>query len=267
MNNPTLTEIKKYNASQELSERLQGGDILAMDFESRMQRAKEQGFDIDWPIYSGTYGKKAKEMLPYGETSDDQKVNVFGGIFGSHSENTASSHGTTMQKFFVKNHINSDDIRMEAIYGDGYENALEAIREVLEGRSPDVEVTDEEIGEVMDFAFEGRDMYDIEGYDNPDDFFESMTADRADDLFGKIVSTGNFENIGEVSHDLQGLKGVAARKMGYDSVGMVDEHGESVLMLNGRYADSAFDPANKDSSNLLGSAVAGIGSLVLMGAL
>ena len=235
---------------------------LAMDAASRMQRAKEQGFDTDNPIYSGTYGKKAKEILPYGKTSGDQPVNVFGGIFGSHSENTASSHGPTMQKFLTKNHINSDDIRMEAFYDDdGYEKASSAIMDVLKERSPDGIVTDEEVGEVMDFAFDGRNMYDLYThveYGDADDFFESMTADRADELFGRWISSGNAENIGEVSHDLQGLKGVAARAMGYDSVGMVDEHGESVLILNGRYADdAAFDPAKKDSSNLLASLGAG----------
>jgi len=46
--------MSKAKILEELAERVKGGDSLAMDFASRMQRAKEQGFDTDTVYYHGT---------------------------------------------------------------------------------------------------------------------------------------------------------------------------------------------------------------------
>jgi N12 class adenine-specific DNA methylase len=51
----------------------------------------------------------------------------------------------------------------------------------------------------------------------------------------------------------RGTKGELARRMGYDAVGMEDEHGESVLVLSGKSVNAAFDPDFADSAELMAS--------------
>jgi len=41
-------------AAEELAKRANQGDDLAMDYASRMQRAKDMGFDTSRPVYHGT---------------------------------------------------------------------------------------------------------------------------------------------------------------------------------------------------------------------
>ena len=44
----------KSKIAEELAQRVKGGDSLAMDYASRMQRAKDMGFDTDTTYYHGT---------------------------------------------------------------------------------------------------------------------------------------------------------------------------------------------------------------------
>ena len=44
----------KSKIAEELAQRVKGGDSLAMDYASRMQRAKDMGFDTSRPVYHGS---------------------------------------------------------------------------------------------------------------------------------------------------------------------------------------------------------------------
>ena len=81
----------KAKIAAELAERVKGGDSLAMDYASRMQRANEQGFDTDTVYYHGTENdfdafKKSKLGSATGAPSAKQ------GYFFTTNPNVASDY-------------------------------------------------------------------------------------------------------------------------------------------------------------------------------
>ena len=229
---------------------LQQSTDLPMDTASKMARAKEQGFDVDNIIYAGTDGTPSQEILPYGKTVDSQgknHSNLFGGIFGSYDREVAESHGGTIQELVVKNSVTHDGFIHEALYDDdGNKKAIEKIRERF-GK----DITDDEANELLEYASGNKFAIDTEysyhnkEYQNPPD----MGVDRYEEITGHQLDGGEYA--GEADWDWQGIKGVIARALNYDAVGMPDEHGESVLVLNGRSINAAFNPEQSDSPVIL----------------
>src|SRR5690606_25975740 len=111
----------------------------------------------------------------------------------------------------------------------------------------DSTATDDEVAEIMDYALGEKSLW----RSTPEmgvDRFNELTQNRlSPDEFGGI----DGESIGDADWNMQARKGVVAKSLGYDSVGMPDEHGESVLVLQGRYGDADFNPANLDSADLM----------------
>ena len=181
-------------------------------------------------IYSGTMGDAATEVIPYGihKDSKNNKVsNIFGGIFGSFDENVASSHGGNIQKILTDKHVSHSDMIHDVFYNDeiSWDSTVGKVRSILDGHKKYTvnKATDDELEEIIDYMMESKSIYDGE----PD-----MGYDRFNDITGSYVSEDDYESFGDVSWDMQGLKGELGRRMGYDSIGMPDEHGESVLVLN-----------------------------------
>lgn len=179
------------------------------------------------PIYSGTMSNPIKsidEIIPFGKSRPGYEDNLFGGVFGSQDKSVAEGYGE-LQKFLVpeSKHAKHDDIVHDLLYE---EDGLDILRDaVSDTRYQDL--TDDELDELSDFVAERRSPFE----DEPD-----MGEERLFEILGA-------ENAGEASWKLQGLKGEFARRKGYESVGMPDEHGESVLVLGGPSTRMAFSGA------------------------
>lgn len=155
-------------------------------------------------FFAGTRGDAAKEIFGLGKSR-------FGGIFASASEDVARSHGAVMQIIESPRHVSAEAFDHEVLFGGtegAYELACETIRK-LSG----IEI-------------------------DPEDWVDAIIEDRGGDLiesFGAdvVCQVTNEDSAGEADWVLQAWKGLIARKLGYTSVGMRDEHGESVLCLPG----------------------------------
>lgn len=217
---------------------------LDMSEAERLRRAQEMGFDTERVFYSGSGSSPPEKIYRYGEAMPSGE-NIFGGVFASESKDIASSHGKNVASYLTAKHIADDDFKSIPYQEDVIGETKKLFRD-LKGES----ISDDEADELFDYMSGKKDIYN----DEP-----SMGRDRFDDIIGKYDD-------GEISWDLQGLKGEFSRRRGYTSVGMADEHGESVLLLEGaRMADAAFDPAKKGSPNLM-SSIAGLGTAGLAGA-
>lgn len=173
----------------------------------------KQGYDIDFPIYAGSYRPHATDKIArYGELRADGEDNLYGGIFGSFDKDVAESHGSYLRTYFTKNHISHDDLYLDVFDSD---DAVKQVKDIFSQHKVE-NLSDDEATEMLDWIMGDNDIY----RDEPD-----MGAER----FREILCLTDEVDI---SWDLQGLKGELARRRGYDSVGMPDEHGESVLILN-----------------------------------
>jgi len=168
-------------------------------------------------IYAGTRGAPQQQIAPYGEAlpGGGGGDNRFGGIFGSADREVALSHGDTLQEFTPVNMIGDADFRKSVLYDDGYYAAKNHVRDIYQqhkGQS----LRDDEADELLYYISGDKDVYD-----SPQQFGEITGIDVNDP-----------DALAEASWDLQGIKGEVARRMGYDAVGMADEHGESMLVLS-----------------------------------
>ncbi|MCP4928975.1 MAG: hypothetical protein GY918_07975 [Gammaproteobacteria bacterium] len=173
----------KAKIAAELAERVKGGDSLAMDFASRMQRAKEQGFDTDTVYYHATDADI--------DSFDPNKTWRGYSYFTDNPDNA------------MKASVNGwDSIYPVFLKKENFQNNEKTVRR----------------------------------------HFSDAETDRVRGLIDKNDQDGLFVR---------------------------DEAGISAAVRNPkaiRSVNAAFDPAKKDSSNLLASAGAGIGALGLMGA-
>lgn len=128
----------------------------------------------------------------------------------------------------------------------------------------------------QDFLIKGEPLgnSDIKGLID-DNYY--LVSERAKDLFGYdadvddiLRQSATFEGLpsdldADYYADLQRLRADIARMSGSSAVIQEDEFGETIQLLPGsgvRSVDATFDPAKKDSSNLLASAGAGIAASV-----
>lgn len=210
VNDAGKPSVKALNTLFDPEIKSMGKSLLKAKKKLGKHRIKTQG-EI---VYAGTRGEPATKIVPYGESSPEVPNNLFGGIFGSFNEDVARSHGDKIQKFITTNHIDHDDIFSEVFYDGYYEVYAKHLKELFKKRrrrlSPD------EVDELLEYIMERKNIFS----DEPD-----MGRKRFEHIL-------RLSDNGEISWDFQGLKGELARRQGYTSVGMLDEHGESVLMLS-----------------------------------
>jgi hypothetical protein len=199
--------------------------------------ALKQSGDNYETIYSGTSSSQATEIAPYGKKRKDGDQNIFGGIFGSQSKGAADSHGDTMQEMLVsKDKIISDGDFTDFVNDrdGGYAQSEKLITDIV-GEHKKTDLTPDEAEELLDYVtgdksvFSNRYDENTGEWSNPPD----MGVDRFEEIMGNYLDTEQGASTGEIVWDLQAMKGEMARRLGYDAVGMMDEHGESVLVLNG----------------------------------
>ena len=184
-------------------------------------------------VYSGTYGDPASKIVPLGQTDKTILTNYFGGIFGSEERDVAESHGDNIQKIKSKNHIASDDFNSELLYDPElskkhHNNLKRVMKDVF-----DSDLTKSEVENLMDYVAESEHIenYRID-YDDDGGEIEIDEPEMGGSRFADIFNFSSLENnLGEIGWHIQGVKGELARRTGYTSVGMQDEHGESVLVL------------------------------------
>jgi len=202
----------------------QGGLGLAPD-NTAMDRARAMGYNIDDSYYHG------------GNVIDAHKSSIetnspFDGFFLSRDKEAAASHGKNMNEFLVRD---SRKIKDFTESNASYKSYIKHLKE----RFPHAKKS--EIEKVLyPLIVEDKDIYNI----------MDMTGLNED----KILSLIRESDIGEASWAMQNERGVLAKKLGYDLIGMKDEHGQSYFTPNGslvRRKDAAFDPFYRDSSNLL----------------
>lgn len=207
------------------------GTELAQDFASRMQRAKDMGFDTETTYYHGT-------------NADFDEFNL--GQKGSNS-----------------NFLGSEDVTRAGIFHAEDKGLAEEFAE-QGGRS----------GKVMENLLRTHKTFDASGYgfsDLPDEFFEKNNLNPR-----YYQNLQPWETWQVFDDDAGGREFVDALKRdGYDSVKLMDvssgdiENTTSIVTFdpaNIRSVNAAFDPAKKDSSNLLaGIGAAGVGVSSMLG--
>jgi len=195
---------------------------LDMSEPSRMARAKEMGYDVDFPITHGSPNESLTEI---------KKSGLFDGLFGLSGE--SGGFGKYEHTFYPR-------IGKIAENGDSdfdYEKTINFLRKEYPS------ATDEEIDGIYRMSAEDKDVYSMD--QNP-------------------LDRHGYDDLGEASWEGQRLRGQIAALHDFDAVSMNDEYGTSYLIPFGskaRKIDAAFDPAKKDSSNLLAGAatVGGVG--------
>jgi hypothetical protein len=167
------------------------------------EQAVADGYDLDNVFYAGTNGSPAEGIVPLNDMLPSGGENFFGGIFASSDESIAASHGSNIQRLVAKKGIAvSDDLDVSADT-----DAILKSHWRLDDLSPD------EFDELRDSVTQGRSLFDSD-----------VPEDRLIEIFGG-------EDIGEADFRAQGLRGMLAKKLGFDAVEMPDEHGTSYLFV------------------------------------
>ncbi|WP_018125160.1 hypothetical protein [Desulfovibrio oxyclinae] len=162
-------------------------------------------------VFSGTNGDVPESILGYGRFSSEFD-NRFGGIFASPERAVAESHGETVFEMSLGRYISADDFRHLAFYSDHAEDvAALMLAEIDDERC----VSDINADLMLELVAEDENVFDLDN-----------------EVASELLEQFGFDSLGELSWDIQGLKGEICRRMGFDSVGMEDEHGESILVLN-----------------------------------
>ena len=199
---------------------------LDMSEAARMARAREMGYDTDFPITHGSPSETLDEIKKAKWKGGDSG-NRFDGIFGLSGD--AGGFGKYNHTFYPRS-------GRVASHGD-LDFDYDLSMNVLKKEYPDA--SEDQLDDLYRMAAE-----DKQASSNP---LEDFGYDDAD-----------------ASWEAQRLRGRIAEAHDFDAVAMNDEYGTSYLIPAGskaRKIDAAFDPAKKDSSNILAGAatIGGIG--------
>lgn len=138
------------------------------------------------------------------ETIEAIKSNkgIYGGIFATNDKDTALSHGNILHVIEV-----DEDKILSNAYDIDYESAKAAILN-------EITVSEEDFDEIYDII-----MHDAS-------IFRSELSEE------KLLNIFPATDLSEASWEAQRIKGVVAKKLGYDAVEGRDEHGTTYLVLN-----------------------------------
>lgn len=245
----------KGKIAKELAERLKAGDELAMDFASRMQRAADQGFDTSNKLFHGT----AENIKEFDHSLAGSRGANFGEMtFLTDSPDVASGYSAARQSknesvmSAIKIHKEARERYFDAIVERGQdsneakalEGAYESTAELVSKASGD--------GDNYRTVTEGANVIPAAVRGN----FLDYDAD------GSNWRKANKNAIEQAK--LGGYDGVRIKNV-VDSATTNTQKPSNVMAVfdpkNIRSVNAAFDPAKKESSNLL----AGLGAGVVAG--
>jgi hypothetical protein len=217
-----LTEFEQAHLTAQRNAALpvnQGGLGLPADNTS-MDRARAMGWDIDT-----TYTHRSRNTSDYLQEINPKKD--FGGIFSLADDDAGPRYGQHKHEFLLKGDVANN-------IADEYSDALlkKNFKEIV-GHKSSSKISSNDMDTIR-YALDNQSVY----VDNPDRLYELLNGFDDVESFKAMQKT-----IGELS-----------RKKGYGAVKMEDEFGDSTMLLHGnkvRYKDAAFDPFNRESSNLL----------------
>ena len=222
-----LTEFEQAHLTAQRNAALpveKGGLGLAPD-NTAMDRARAMGYNTEYTYFHG--GNVIDRHMSSKETNSP-----FDGFFLSNDKEVALSHGKNLNEFLARDSRTLDDFYSEDA---PYEYYIKHLKEKYPNAS------DDELENVLyPLIVEDKDIYRIM---NKNDLDEDG-----------ILNILNESDIGDAAWSMQNERGVLAKKLDYDIIGMKDEHGQSYFTPNGsliRKKEAAFDPFNRDSSNLL----------------
>ena len=185
-----------------------------------MDRARAMGWDVDT-----TYTHRSRNTSDYLQEINPKED--FGGLFSLANDDAGPRYGQHKHEFLLKGDVANN-------IADEYSDALlkKNFKEIV-GHKSSSKISSNDMDAIR-YALDNQSVY----VDNPDRLYELLNGFDDVESFKAMQKT-----IGELS-----------RKKGYGAVKMEDEFGDSTMLLHGnkvRYKDAAFDPFNRDSSNLL----------------
>lgn len=145
-------------------------------------------------LFHGTYEETAP-TIKIGKNSLGAKDNVFDGLFANSTYNVARSHGSSVFAYEVDSIATNDDLDCD-----------EAVAIIASELMVDTDVATEIVSAV---AYE----------ESLEDYAESLNP------------RSEFDH-SDLGWEMQRLRGVIARKLGFDAVECKDEHGTSHLIVN-----------------------------------
>lgn len=204
---------------------------LDMSEAARMARAKEAGYDVDFPITHGSPNESLSEINKSRFKGDPG--NLFDGVFGLRGTEGAGNNPKFHHTFYprVRKVAGDSDVNFD------YNKTINYLKKEYPNAS------DEEIEGIYDISAGDKNIFDMN--ENP-------------------LGNHGYDDLSEASWEGQRLRGQIAAMHDFDAVAMNDEYGTSYLIPAGSKARkiyAAFDPEKKDSSNLLAGAatVGGVG--------
>ena len=234
----------KTKIAEELASRVKGGDSLAMDFASRMQRAKEQGFDTDTVYYHGT-NADFDEFKGGGSSADAD--------------------------FFTKNPELASEFAEQASFLSELDTEAPKVLPVRVKAKNTFDSSNPKHVEDVINNVEVDDLGKFKWYS--DTTRKNPVSHQFEEGFGNFNKKTLADGIREDNYSFLESPTItdAMKKSGYDSFyvregeagfdGFADDKNIAVFdPSNIRSVNAAFDPAKKDSSNLLAEMGAGIGA-------
>ncbi len=156
-------------------------------------------------LYHGSHEENIKEVKDDG---------AFRGLFASSSKESASGPGGRSHVHVIE--VHSDKIATRRDMRDLSGKQLATANKVIREEIGTNKLSNKDLQLVRDAVLDEKDVFELDD-------------DSADRLTGLLGS----EDYGEASWELQKIRGLVARSLGYHAVEMTDEHGVSHLVLPG----------------------------------
>lgn len=217
------------------------GESLPMDLESRLARAKEQGFNTEYFYRHGTYQENPIERIRPDES--------FGALFTLKNdfadlrpENPAV--GNRYEDFIIKGepmtHQEFNDKLFDSV--ESMEEAKDLIaKDAIIDKSS---LSEEEWENVLDVIAENKDLTNL-----IDREYDGETPEYLKEVF----RFQGEDDVGYLGWGAQRLRIKLAKKYGANAIEMNDEYGTSIALLPGngvRSVEAEFNPSKTDSNNL-----------------
>lgn len=203
---------------------------IDMSEAARMQRAKDMGYDLDFPLTHGSYSEQINSIDKKRFKGDPS--NIFDGLFAAKGDEAVQ--GDFGHTFYPR-------VGRVADHGD-WDLDYETSMNVLRNEYP--KATDEQLDMIYDMSAGDKEVSSMD--------------------FNPLEDHG-FSNISDASWEGQRLRGKIAAEHDFDAIAMKDEYGTSYLIPHGtkaRKKEAIFSPLEKDSSNIL-AGIAGVGGVGL----
>lgn len=218
------------------------GESLPMDFESRMARAREHGFNTEYVYSHGTYQSSPIERIKSYES--------LGALFTMQNDINdrrpdLAPYGDHYEHFVIKGEPMTYQEFRDILFDSqqSVDNAVDFISKETGVSKSDL--TEDEWETVLDIIAEDRNIQKVIDRDYDGEIPEYLA--------NVFEHEGERDNIGYLIWGAQRLRIALARKYGANAIEMEDENGTSIALLPGngvRSLEAEFNPSKTESDNL-----------------